>query len=599
MSTHKRIDLICVIVMICSILITVIFMNGKTLGIVPIVDQDAESYTGSEYFTKNDENAVWDTSGATVIGLNGTDSTVSGKGAYAYDGNVYIKNGGYYVISGTLEDGSIIVDAYSSSKVWILLDGVTINCSDDAGLRIEQADKVFVTLAEGSENCIASGAQYSEEALADGTGGAVFAHDDLTINGSGTLTVKAEYKHGIDANDDLVITGGTITIEAVKDGIHANDSVRIKEAELTISALDDGITVTAGDGYFYMESGKLLINDCYEGIEAVQIEVAGGDIEIYPTDDGMNANGGSTQSDFGNMGGGPMQDMPEGTSVSGNDLRTPPDGAGRGTDSAEETEDTRKERPAMRGMENGAGERKELSEEELQEFLQSVSENGVPTPPGDGTNANMLQMPADYMQNAGNEKDEDSDSTESADSEEAVDPYIRITGGSVKIVNTSGRDADGLDSNGSIYIEDGTVFVSLSGDGPNCALDYGSENGGILEINGGTVVACGGSSMVEEVSDTSAQCSVLYNFDGASADTELKVTSADGGEVLSYEIPRTYTSVIISTPKLIQGGTYTITTGEGSVEVTLDSVVTTAGSSSGFGGMMGGFGGFPGGSGGL
>ncbi len=554
MSTHKRIDQICVIVLVCTIVLTVVFMNGKKIGIVSIVDQDAESYSGSEYFTENDGNAAWDTSGATVIGLNGTQSTVSGKGAYAYDGNIYIKNGGYYVLSGTLEDGSIIVDAYKSSKVWILLDGAMIHCSDDACLRIEQADKVFVTLAEGSENTFTSGGQYQKEALDDGTGGAVFTHDDLTINGSGALTIRAEYKHGIDANDDLVIAGGTITIEAVQDGIHANDSVRIREALLTIEAQDDGICVTADEGFFYMESGRLFINDCYEGIEAVKIEVAGGEIEIYPTDDGMNANGGSSQTDFGEMTEGHMRDMSDGNSVS----------------------------------ENGIRQRKDMSEDRLPEFMQSVSENGALAHPVDGMDA---KIPADFIQNTESGTGDTSDSADAADKPES---YIRITGGSVTVINANGQDADGLDSNGSICIEGGTVFVSLSGDGSNCALDYGSENGGILEINGGTVVACGGSSMVEDISETSTQCSVLYLFDGAAADTELTVTAQDGGEILSYGIPTSYTSVIVSTPEFVQDGTYTITAGESSENVTLSSVVTKAGSTSGGiggAGMRGGFGG--------
>ena len=133
------------------LLITVLFMNGSSLGIEMIIDTDNELHAHSVYFTANDLNGNWDSTKATVITLNGDSAKISGKGAYFYDGNLVIRRGGEYVLSGTLTDGSIVVRAYKSSKIWLLLDGVDITCSDDACLRIDKADKVFLTLAEGSE----------------------------------------------------------------------------------------------------------------------------------------------------------------------------------------------------------------------------------------------------------------------------------------------------------------------------------------------------------------------------------------------------------------------------------------------------------------
>lgn len=244
MSTHSKLDKICVAVVVCCLILTALFMKGESLGIKKIIDEDAEQNSDSEYFTLNDREGNWDTSDATVITLTGDGAEISGNGAYANDGNVVITNAGYYVVSGSLTDGYLSVDAYDSSKVFILLNGVEINCSDDACIRVEQADKVFLTLAESSQNILTSGSSYSEQALKDGTDGAVFAHDDLTINGSGSLTVNAEYRHGIAANDDLVITGGTITVTAAADAIHANDSLRIREASITLDAGDDGMVTS-------------------------------------------------------------------------------------------------------------------------------------------------------------------------------------------------------------------------------------------------------------------------------------------------------------------------------------------------------------------
>ena len=247
MSTHKHIDLICVAVLVCTLLLTVLFINGERLGLRPIVDGDAESSSDSAFFTRNDRDGSWSTAGASRITLSGAGATVAGGGAYVYDGNVVIAQAGRYVISGTLTDGSIIVSADSSAKVWILLDGADITCSDNACLRVEQAEKVFLTLADGTRNSMTSGAAYSEAALNDNPGGVIFSHDDLTINGSGSLTLKASYKHGIDVNDELTITGGTITIDAPQDGIHVNDGLNIEEV----------MDLSIADAYDFFDSPKI------------------------------------------------------------------------------------------------------------------------------------------------------------------------------------------------------------------------------------------------------------------------------------------------------------------------------------------------------
>ena len=81
MSTHRHIDAICVAVLILTLLITVLFMNGEALGIRVIVDEDAEEHGGELWFTANDRNGAWDTGGATLIKLNGDSASVSGGGA--------------------------------------------------------------------------------------------------------------------------------------------------------------------------------------------------------------------------------------------------------------------------------------------------------------------------------------------------------------------------------------------------------------------------------------------------------------------------------------------------------------------------------------
>ncbi|MDO4417700.1 MAG: carbohydrate-binding domain-containing protein, partial [Eubacteriales bacterium] len=562
MSTHSKLDKICVAIVVCSLLLTALFMNGEALGITKIVDEDAEQNSDSVYFTENDQNADWDTSDATTITLTGDGAEISGTGAYTNDGNVVITNAGYYVVSGSLTDGYLSVDAYDSSKVFILLRDADIHCSDNACIRVDQADKVFLTLAEGSQNTLTCGASYSEEALADGTDGAIFAHDDLTINGSGSLAVTAEYRHGIAANDDLVITGGTITVTAAADAIHANDSLRIKEASITVEAGDDGLVTSneAENGYLYVESGTLqitaaddgihttgditiaggdltlstgddgihsdasvyikdgivLVKECYEGIEALIIDVSGGEITLYPQDDGFNANGNSnSQIGVGGMHGGP-----------GGGMQAPPD-------------------MASADMTGG------------------------------------MQAPPDMASEDGN--------SQSASETVEEETYINISGGTITIINETGTDADGLDSNGDILISGGTIYVSLVGSGSNSAVDYASENGGVAEISGGTIIACGASSMAEAFDSTSTQASILYNTSTVTeAGTTLAIEDADGNTLLSWEVPFSFSSALVSCPQMETGGTYRIVIGDNEEEITLEEVSASYGDaqSSMFGGKM-------------
>lgn len=571
MSTHNKLDKICVAIVICSLILTALFIKGESLGITKIVDEDAEQNSDSEYFTANDQEGNWDTSDATVITLTGDGAEISGNGAYANDGNVVITNAGYYVVSGSLTDGYLSVDAYDSSKVFILLNGVEINCSDDACIRVEQADKVFLTLAESSQNTLTSGSAYSEQALKDGTDGAVFAHDDLTINGSGSLTVNAEYRHGIAANDDLVITGGTIIVTAAADAIHANDSLRIREASITLDAGDDGMVTTNKEenGYLYIASGNLnikaaddgihttgeitiaggdltvsagndgihsdasvsfldgslLIEECYEGIEALIIDVSGGEITIYPEDDGFNANGNSdSQIGAGGKDGHPQEAFTGDTMVPSDmesinatgSMPTPPD------------------------MSSDMG--------------SADSTDGMPAPPARGSS----------------EESTDTLSSTTANDEET---YINISGGTITIINKTGNDADGLDSNGDLFISGGTIYVSLQGSGSNSAVDYGSESGGVAEISGGTIIACGASSMAEAFDSSSTQASILYNTNTVVEEgTTLAIEDKDGNALLSWEVPCSFSSALVSFPQMETGGTYIVAIGDNTEEITLEEI---------------------------
>lgn len=162
-------------------------------------------------------------------------------------------------------------------------------------------------------------------------------------------------------------------------------------------------------------------------------------------------------------------------------------------------------------------------------------------------------------------------------------PGVTINGGTVTLLNPSGRDADGIDSNGNIDINGGLVYISLVGDGSNCALDYGSENGGVCRINGGTVVACGGSTMLETMSETSAQPSLLYAGTTQAAGTEIALQAADGKTLLTFAAPNSFSAVLVSCPEMQLGSTYTLTLDATSQEITLTQVADSYGVRGGMG----------------
>ena len=587
MSTHKWIDRICVIVTVLSLIVTALFMNGERLGIGLVSDTDAEGYAGNEYFTANDLNGSWDTSEATAILLSGNSAAISGNGAYWLDGSLVIAQSGQYVISGELTDGNIVVDAAQYSKVWIQLNGVTVTCGDDACIRVDQADKVFLTIAEGTENTLTGGDAFSETALADGTNAVIFSHDDLTINGSGSLTVVSSCLNGITSKDDLIITGGTISVTAPNHGLRVNDHFRMTNAEVVIFAAQDGIhsegdiviqdgtlTVTAGDDAIHSDTsvrilgGTILVRDCYEGIEAVTIEIAGGDTTIHAQDDGINANGYTGGAFGGRAGmGGQMQEMSE-SPFPGGTIPFPGN------------------LPGTSATENAEADGEAASEETS---AQDAENTPAVQTPGEHAGREDMGTMMPFGEDPGAEWETQDDASQEQTIVGVEDTWILITGGSLTILNENGRDADGIDSNGNITMSGGTVLVSLIGSNGNSALDFASENGGVASISGGTIIACGDSSMAEEFGSESAQASIRCLLsEAAAAGSVIVLLDSEGKELISEEIPYSFSSAVISCPEMSVGETYTLRIGETEESIEVTGVSVTAGTASDTGMMPGG-----------
>ena len=264
----------------------------------------------TSYFTEKDYDTSYDESTASKIELSGSSANVSGDGVTVSGSTVTITKSGTYVISGQSDGVQIKVEADKSADVHLVLKGATMT-NTNAAISATSAGHVYLTLVEGTTNSLSDSSSNSD----DKANAALFSKVDLTINGSGTLTVDGKKNNGIKANDTLHITGGTYNITAVGDAFNVNDELNITGTTMTIDAKEDGvkvdndddmtvgnmylanntITVTAGDdgihasGNLVIDSGTYTVKNSTEGIEGKGITINGGDINVYATDDGVNA----------------------------------------------------------------------------------------------------------------------------------------------------------------------------------------------------------------------------------------------------------------------------------------------------------------------
>ena len=290
----------------------------------------------SEMFTERDLADDYDESAAETITLSGTSAKTSASSGVTIDGStVTITAEGVYVVSGTLTDGQIVVEADDSAKVQIVLKDASITSETSAAIYVKSADKVFVTTAKGTNNTLANGGSFTADGDTN-VDGAVFAKDDITFNGSGSLTITSPAGHGVVGNDDVKFGGGTYTITASAHGVKANDSARFAESDVTITAGadKDGVHVSdsddasaaESDSFFYMadgtltinsqddgihadaevkiEGGTIIVNESYEGIEGLAINISGGSTTVTASDDGLNAAGGNSSTSEGKTFGG-------------------------------------------------------------------------------------------------------------------------------------------------------------------------------------------------------------------------------------------------------------------------------------------------------
>ena len=333
-----------IIVLTASMTVTAVGCGSTSAGSTETADAVTESQTetaeasnidgildSSDMFTNRDKEIGYDEESAIAINLSDGASTADSDSVVIDGDTITITEEGTYILSGSLTNGQIVVEA-ENAKVQLVLDNADISCETSAAIYVKAADKVFITTTDGSTNTVCTSGEF--EAIDDNNiDAAIFSKSDLTLNGAGSLEVTCENGHGIVSKDDLVITSGEYVVDAGKHALSGKDSVRIAGGTFDLTAGRDGIHSENTDeeekGFVYIENGSFTITSDGDGIDASYVvEIVDGSFDI--TAGGGYENGEvHTDNDmmggFGNMGG-QMQDGSTGEGNAPSDM-TPPDGS--------------------------------------------------------------------------------------------------------------------------------------------------------------------------------------------------------------------------------------------------------------------------------
>ena len=590
-----------------------------------------DMFIKSVKYTNADMEAEESYSSSVVIDLNNGSPKCANSSVRIDGTTVTILAGGKYTVTGTMDEGQIIVSPAVSDEnnVKIMFDGVSISNSKKAPFVSTAEGKTIITLKKGTQNIIndlrAANPENSSDSSAstkaeteEDNDAAIWCANDLSINGLGSLKVTANYDNGIKSKDDLVISNGVIEVDAAQNVLAGNDSVAIKAGTFTLKGGNNGIRCKTNDditkGYIVIDGGTfdiqvtgsaikseftVIINSgkfnisagndavhgeygvqvnngsviapkCEEGIEGAYIVINDGEVDITSSDDGINASNSIGETTDSNNDNNFDMNMfnPDNAKPGG---MKPGDATGENPGMQKPNRGQRPDGEMPSGeVPNGEMPSAEVPDGEMP----STEVPNGEMPSTEVPNGEMPQMPDGAARGGKGNKG-------GMGGMDVEDASLIIDGGKIRI-NAGG---DGLDSNGDITINGGEVYVNGPTNNGNCAIDSGKE----ILINSGTAIIVGSSGMLEAPSTNGKQNTIVATFNSLDAGSVISVKDEAGNEIMSYESPKAFSSLIYSSDKLETGKTYTVESGE--TELATFTISSTVASS---GNMMGGFGGMGG-----
>lgn len=537
-----------------------------------------------------------------TVTLSDSGSKASGSGLTISGSTITITKGGTYLFTGSLSDGQIILNTAATAKVQIVLDNASITKKGGAAVYVKSADKVFLTTAKDSKNTLSSTGTFSADGKTN-VDAVVFAKSDLTLNGSGQLTITSAKGHGIVSKDDLKITSGTYEITAAESGLSGKNSVRVADGSVTITSGKDAIhsenTKDTAKGFVYIAGGIFQITSVGDGVSA------SGTMTILDGKFTVTTNGGSAKAPVktetrsgGGMGGGFSKDSKTDTSTT-----------------TSTTSDTDSSNSSAKALKSGSGISISGGTFILDAYDDAVHSNGDLAISGgtfslasgddaihaDGnlsisggkvdittcyegiegatitvSGGKISLVSSDDGLNANGTGEKSSNSMEADDT-----AIIKISGGTLTI----NADGDGIDSNGILTVTGGSTYISGPTKSNNGALDYGDSS----TISGGVIVAVGAQGMDQNFGTDSKQGSILCDLDSTQkAGTQITLKDSSGNVLASYKAVKEFQSVVVSAPGIKSGGTYTLTVGSTVKAIKMTSTIYGAGSQMGSSGKANG-----------
>ncbi len=536
-----------------------------------------------DMFSNRDFEIEFEEKKNALIQLNGDSATCSSNAVQISGSTITIIDEGTYILSGTLDNGMIIVNAEKTDKTQLVLNGVTIHSETSAPIYILQADKVFITLAPDSVNTLSNGGTFTaiDETNIDAV---IFSKKDITLNGTGTLTITSPVAHGIVSKKELTMTSGTYTIHSASHGLAGEDNICIANTVMNIISGKDGIhsenTEDTALGFVYIENGTFHIESEGDGISAsAYLQIQNGTFDIVSGGGHQNASQQTSSSWGGFMGGG---QRPNKNQKPNNNTTTEAESDSTSIKAMKATSDL---------IINGGTFTIDSADDSIH-ANKNVTMNGGTFQISSGDDAfhadETLTITSGTI-----------DITTSYEGLEGL--HIKILGGNIKLIATDdgincagGNDSSGFggkrgndrfggrtSSNGSVEISNGTLYINASGDGidangtllisggytiicgptkgDTATLDYD----GSATITGGTFIGTGTSNMAQTFSE-STQGVISLNVGNAGAGSLITLTNDNKEELLSYTPALDFQIVILSCPDMASGNTYTVTIGDSS-----------------------------------